>query len=186
MDSIKFKDVVALTGTPGLHQVVKADDRALVVESLDERRRRQLVKGSMVVSKLADISIYTTDTESEPLLSILKELRDKYGAELPVSKKAGKDELMGLLAEVLPNYDDERVYPSNVKKIIAWHQILHDFNVELAEEEEKEEAAKEEAKAAEATEVDEATEATAVDEAKEAPEGDEAPEADEADEAAKE
>lgn len=137
--SIEIKEVVALTGSPGLYRIVKADDRAIVVESMDEKRKRQLIKGNMLVSKLKDISIYT-DEDSEPLVNILKTIKEKYGEELPVTKKSSKNELMDFLAELLPNFDDERVYPSNVKKLISWYNILQKFDVNFEIEEEEEES----------------------------------------------
>ncbi|MEM7659097.1 MAG: DUF5606 domain-containing protein [Bacteroidota bacterium] len=141
---VEIKDIVALTGAPGLFQVVKADDKAIVIESLDSRKKRQLVKGNMMVSKLMDVSIYTSD-DSEPLVHILQNVKEKYGSELPVSKKSSKDELMEFLGSVLPDYDPERVYPSNVKKLLAWYRILNEMEVslELPEEEEGEDAAEE-------------------------------------------
>ena len=117
--SIEIKDVVTITGIPGLHKVVKADDRAIIVESLDERARRQMVKGSMMASKLMDISIYTED-DSENLINVLKSIQDKYGSDLPVNKKSKNDELLDFLGEVLPGFDRERVYASNVKKMLSW------------------------------------------------------------------
>ncbi len=134
--SIAFKDVVALTGAPGLYHIVKADDKAIVVESLDDKKKRQLVKGNMVVSKLVDVSIYA-ETDSEPLIHVLKAIQEKFGEELPVTKKSSKEELMAFLSEVMPNYDPERVYPSNVKKIISWYQVLLAFEIELELEEEE-------------------------------------------------
>ena len=147
---MKFKDIVAVSGAPGLFQVIKADDRAIVVESLDEKKKRQLIKGNMVVSKLVDVSIYS-ESDSEPLVNILKSIQEKYGADLPVDKKSSKDQLMSFLKEVLPDFDSERVYPSNVKKLISWYDILSGYDVafEVEDEEEgKEEAPQEEIKAA--------------------------------------
>ena len=147
---IEIKDVVALTGAPGLFQVVKADEKAIVIETLDEKKKRQLVKGNMMVSKLIDVSIYTKD-DSEPLVHILQAIKEKYGAELPVSKKNSKDELMEFLASVLPDYDGERVYPSNVKKLVSWYDILMKYEVVLELPEPTEEDAAEEASAEEET-----------------------------------
>lgn len=136
---MEFKDIVAVTGAPGLYQVIKADERAIVVESLDEKKKRQLIKGNMVVSKLVDVSIYT-QTDSEPLVNILKNIKEKYGKELPVDKKSNKNELMGFLKGVLPDLDEEKVYPSNVKKLIGWYDILLDYDVDfVVEDEEKKE-----------------------------------------------
>jgi hypothetical protein len=134
--STPIKDVVAITGAPGLYRVVKADDKAIVVESLDAQKKRQLVRGNMMVSKLMDVSIYTDD-ESEPLVKVLQAMQEKYGAELPIGKKAPNDELMDFLYSVLPNYDEGKVYPSNVKKLIAWYRILIDQDVDLNTEEEE-------------------------------------------------
>lgn len=128
---VEIKDVVALTGQPGLFRVVKADDRAIVVESLDDRKKRQLVKGNMVVSKLVDVSMYT-ETESEILPVIFERMKEKHGESLPVSKKSSKDELMSFLEAVLPDYDREKVYPSNVKKLISWYNILIAEKVDLS------------------------------------------------------
>lgn len=130
-----MKDVVSLTGTPGLHKIIKSDDKAIVVESLDERKHRQLIKGNMMVSKVADISIYTEE-ESEPLVKVFKAIEEKYGKELPVAKKSTNEELMGFLAEVLPTFDRERVYPSNVKKLVGWYNILTAYDVAFEWEEE--------------------------------------------------
>lgn len=128
--SVSIKDVVSITGQPGLYQVVKADDRAIVVESMDAQKRRQLVRGNMMVSKLIDVSIYTK-TESEPLVTVLQAIQEKYGAELPVKKKSSNEDLMDFLYSVLPEYDDDRVYPSNVKKMIAWYKILLEQEVDM-------------------------------------------------------
>ncbi|MCB0837893.1 MAG: DUF5606 domain-containing protein [Bacteroidetes bacterium] len=141
--SIGIKDVVAITGSPGLYQILKADDKAIVIESMDNKKRRQLVKGNMMVTKLVDVSIYTED-DSEPLVNVLTAVKEKYGSDLPVSKKSSNDELMDFLREVLPTLDDEKVYPSNVKKLISWYKILEEFEVDLTIEEEEEEASSEE------------------------------------------
>ncbi|RMG73521.1 MAG: hypothetical protein D6722_03655 [Bacteroidetes bacterium] len=148
--SVSIKDVVAITGAPGLHKVVKTDDQAIIVESLDAKARRQRVKGSMMVSKIMDISIYT-QADSEPLVHVLQAIQEKYGAQLPVSKKSSNDELMEFLSSVLPDFDAERVYPSNVKKLVGWYQILVDQEVDLTLEEAEEESASE-GKAEEAAE----------------------------------
>ena len=139
---VEFKDVIALTGTPGLFKVLKTDEKSIIVESLDERKRRQRVSGNMMASKLMDISVYTTEDDSESLVNIFQNIKEKYGKELPVTRKSSKDQLMNFLAEVLPDYDSERVYPSNVKKMISWYHILLDLGVvfEVPKDEDKEES----------------------------------------------
>jgi len=137
---MKLNDVVTLSGFPGLYKVVKADTKAVIIEALDATKKRQRVSANMMVSKLSDISIYTENDESEGLLTVLKNIQEKYAATLPVNKKSSNDELMNFLGEVLPQYDKAKVYPSNVKKLIQWYGILLEneviFEVEKAEEKE--------------------------------------------------
>lgn len=152
--SIAFNDVVSVTGLPGLYQVIKNNDNSIVVESLDESKKRQLIRGNMMVSKLTDVSIYTEE-DSEPLLTVLQAIQKKHGKELPVSKKSSKTELMDFLESVLPGFDKEKVYPSNVKKLVGWYGILDKFGIELKITKEEEEKNKEEAKKAEIKEKEE-------------------------------
>ncbi len=133
--SISIKDVVAITGVPGLHQIIKADDKAIIVESIDELKKRQMVRGNMMASKIMDVSIYTLE-DSEPLVNVLKNIKEKFDAELPVDKKSSKKELFKFLKEVLPNFDEERVYPSNIKKLVSWYKIIHKYEVILDVDEE--------------------------------------------------
>ncbi|MFK7972411.1 MAG: DUF5606 domain-containing protein [Bacteroidia bacterium] len=138
--SINIVDVVSLAGAPGLHQVVKKDERAIVIESIDERKKRQLVKGSMMLSKLSDITMYTDDDDDDATLpNIFLAIKEKYNTDLPVTKKSKNDDLMNFLGEVLPKYDKERVYPSNVKKLISWFHILNENGIDLVVKEEEEE-----------------------------------------------
>lgn len=147
--SLKLSDVVTFSGIPGLHIVVKADTRNVLIESLEASPKRQLVKGNIMVSKLSDISVFTDSEEGEMLVNIMKAISEKYGEQLPVHKKSTNQELMDFLASVLPNYDKEKVYPSNVKKIVQWYEILIQHGV-LLEVEEKNNTNKQE----EATEVE--------------------------------
>ncbi|MEL7342618.1 MAG: DUF5606 domain-containing protein [Bacteroidota bacterium] len=152
--SVSITDVVAITGQPGLFRMIKSNDNAIVVESLESKPKRQLVKGNMMVSKLTDVSIYTEE-DSEPLGTILQEIQKQFGSELPVTKKSSNDELMQFLAKVLPEFDEERVYPSNVKKLVSWYNIIIRENVDLTIEEEGEESAEEAADSSDSEETSE-------------------------------
>lgn len=145
--SVHITDVVALTGTPGLHQIIKRDDKSIVIESIDDRKKRQVVRGTMMLSKLSDITMYTDDDTDEDadLATIFRAIQEKYKDTLPVAKKSSKDELFDFLKSVLPNFDQERVYPSNIKKLISWYKITQENGIDLTEkEEEPEEKAPEE------------------------------------------
>lgn len=147
---MKLNDVVTLSGFPGLYKVVKADTRAVIIEALDASKKRQRVSANLMVSKLSDISIYTENDESEGLVTVLKNTKEKYGDATPVNKKSSNEELMNFLGEVLPQYDKEKVYASNVKKLVQWYAILIENGVEF--EVEKEETAEEAAETETTTE----------------------------------
>lgn len=147
---MKLNDVVTLSGFPGLYKVVKADTRAVIIEALDASKKRQRVSANLMVSKLSDISIYTENDESEGLVTVLKNTKEKYGDTTPVNKKSSNEELMNFLGEVLPQYDKEKVYASNVKKLVQWYAILIENGVEF--EVEKEETAEEAAETETTTE----------------------------------
>ncbi|MDP5168599.1 MAG: DUF5606 domain-containing protein [Bacteroidia bacterium] len=132
--SVSITEIVAITGQPGLHKLLKTNDSAIVVESLDEKPKRQLIKGNMMVSKLTDVSIYTAE-DSEPLAKVLLAIKESFGPELPVKKNSSNAELMDFLGKVLPDFDAERVYPSNVKKLIGWYDLLLKHDVDFAVEE---------------------------------------------------
>lgn len=133
---MKLNDVVTLSGFPGLYKVVKADTRAVIIEALDASKKRQRVSANLMVSKLSDISIYTENDESEGLVTVLKNIKEKYGDATPVNKKSSNEELMNFLGEVLPQYDKEKVYASNVKKLVQWYAILIENAVEFEVEKE--------------------------------------------------
>lgn len=133
MEKISIKDIVSISGQPGLHRVLRADGRAIVVESLDERKKRQLVRGNMLASKLSDISMYTED-ESEPLPAIMQTARTQHPDGLPVNKKSADAELMTFFGGVLPAFDRDRVYASNIRKFVSWMEILYAYDVDFSTE----------------------------------------------------
>ena len=156
--ALKLNDVVTFSGIAGLHKVVKADTKNVIIESLEANPKRQLVKGNIMVSKLSDISVYTDKEEGESFVTILQSISEQYGKTLPVNKKSANHELMAFLETVLPNYDKERVYASNVKKMVQWYEILMEHDVLL--EVEKEEAEAETIEEAGVNEAEESAEKT--------------------------
>ena len=145
--NINIKDVAAMAGAPGLYHILKTDDKGIIVEAMDDRKRRQMVRGNMMLSKLSDITLFTDEEDGELLATVMLAISEKHGDDLPVSKKSSNEELMGFLEGVLPNYDKEKVYPSNVKKMLSWYTILRKHEVDLVipkEETEEESEAKEE------------------------------------------
>ncbi len=121
-----LKEIAAISGKSGLFRVLKPTRAGVILESLDEQRTRSVAGPQSRVSLLKEISIYTTDAEgSVPLEEVFRKIYAKYGDQaLPVDSKADTDALGDFMAEVLPEYDRDRVYPSDMKKLVLWYSLL--------------------------------------------------------------
>ena len=140
MAKIKFmniKGIIAISGRPGLFKVVAQSKNSVIVESMIDKKRFPAY-ASEKISTLEDISIFTYD-EDVKLTDVLKIIFDKYEGGECISHKADAKELSKTLIEILPNYDQDRVYPSDVKKIFQWYNLLHAAGLMVAEEEKTEE-----------------------------------------------
>ncbi|MBD0257254.1 MAG: DUF5606 domain-containing protein [Cytophagales bacterium] len=121
-----LKEIAAISGKSGLFRVLKPTRAGVILESLDEQRTRSVAGPQSRVSLLKEISIYTTDAEgSVPLEEVMRKIHAKYGDQpLPVDNKADADALGDFVGEVLPEYDRDRVYPSDMKKLVLWYTLL--------------------------------------------------------------
>lgn len=144
-----LKNILAITGKPGLYKLVSRGNNHLIVESLVDGKRFPTFARDRIIS-VADVAMYTTD-EDKPLNEILTIIKDKENGGLCSFdyKKASNDELREWFAGIVPNFDVDRVYPTDIKKLIQWYNILigagiTDFSIEESEESEVE--VKEEAK----------------------------------------
>jgi hypothetical protein len=143
---MKLDDILSIGGKPGLYKLVKATRQGVLVESLVDKKRIP-VSQRADVSALSDIAIYTYEEEL-PLTEIYDRLYTKLdGARAIDSSKASTDELRAYMSDFLADYDEERVYPSHIKKLFAWYNLLQDC--ELLNREEPNKAATEEAVSAE-------------------------------------
>ena len=115
--------ILAIAGKPGLYKLVAQTRGGFVAESLLDNRKIS-VGIQQNVSVLSEIAIYTL-TEEVPLREVLKKIKDKEnGAETTVSHKDSKDKLEEYCFEVLPDYDEDRVYASDIKKVVQWYNML--------------------------------------------------------------
>ena len=131
-----FSKIIALTGKPGLFEILSQTKTGVIVRSITDDKRFP-VSATHNVSLLENIAIYTHDNEV-PLAEIIKSIADKENGQESISHKESSVNLLAYFAEILPNFDKERVYASNVKKIIQWYNILvnakFDFNTLTSEE----------------------------------------------------
>ena len=108
-----------------MYKLVSRGNRSLIVETLDEAKKRMPAFAADKVISLADIAMYTDEGEV-PLREVLSNLKKKENGEVSALdyRKASKDELEAYFAEVLPNYDRDRVYPTDIKKLVGWYNLL--------------------------------------------------------------
>jgi len=136
--------IVSISGKPGLYQVKSQAVGRLIVESVvDGKCIPAFARDRM--SSLEEISIFSMD-EDRPLKEVFKMIHDKMGDKVDFDyKKASNDELREKFVLVMPDYDEEAVYPSDMKKVFAWYQMLNDKGLlDFTEEEEKKEETPEE------------------------------------------
>ena len=119
---MEFSKIISVTGKPGLFQVVSQSKNSIIVEALTDKKRLA-INSTQNVSLLENIAIYTYE-EDVPLLEIFKSMFAKTEGKEAISHKESGKKLAVFFAEVLPNYDDERVYTSNIKKVIQWFNLL--------------------------------------------------------------
>ena len=120
-----LETILAISGKPGLYRLVSRGNRSLIVETLDKAKKRMPAFGTDRVISLADIAMYT-DSEEVPLRQVLKNIFVKEGGKIASvdPKKASKEDLAEFVGEVLPNFDRDRVFPSDMKKLVQWYNIL--------------------------------------------------------------
>lgn len=130
--------ILAISGKPGLYKLVSRAKNSLIVEALDETHRRMPAFGTDRITSLADIAMFT-ESEDVPLMKVLASMRDlENGKESSVNyKKATPEELHEYFSKVLPEWDQDRVQNSHIKKLIQWYDILikagiTDFEEEMA------------------------------------------------------
>ncbi len=129
--------IIAISGRPGLYKVIAQGKNSIIVESLIDNKRFPAYATDRI-SALDDISIYTYD-EDAPLRDLLTAIYTKEGGKECPSHKEDLKVLQAYLLEILPNYDQERVYPSDVKKMFQWYNLLHKSGNLNVEEEKAEE-----------------------------------------------
>lgn len=120
--------ILSISGKPGLYKVITQTRGGFVAESLIDKRK-VTVNVNSNVSVLSEIAIYTL-TEELPLRDVFKKIKDKEnGKPTSISHKDSKDILEEYFFEVLPDYDEDRVYASDIKKVMQWYNLLQAQNL---------------------------------------------------------
>jgi hypothetical protein len=134
---MKLKDILAISGKSGLYKYISQGRNGIIVESFDDKKRLA-IPASTKVSALDDIAIFTAN-EEVPLVDVFKILYKKEDGKQTIDHKSSNEQLIALFETILPEYDRERVYISDMKKLVQWYNILLSLNlIDLVEEVEEE------------------------------------------------
>lgn len=141
-----LKDILSISGHSGLFKLVAQSTKSIIVESL-ETHQKMPVYFTSKVSALEDIAIYTDDEEI-PLAQIFEKIyKMENKGQTSVSSKSSNEDIKDYFSDILPDYDKERVYVSDMKKVLNWYNILLSQNMLKFDEEKKAEKKEAEAKA---------------------------------------
>jgi len=141
---MEFKEIATVAGKPGLYKILKPSRSGVILESMDDKKAKLVVGGSHRVSILSEISIYTlTEEGAAPLEEVMRTIEKEFQGDTGLASDADNDEYQAFLKHVLPEYDESRVYVSDIKKLVSWYKVIRKFEPELLQEK-KEEETKEE------------------------------------------
>ncbi len=144
---IDLSGIISISGQPGLFKIVAQSKNGIIVEGLADKKRLN-VYASTKVSTLSDISMFTTG-DDKPIEAIMTSIFEKEKGELAIDSKADDKATEAYFAEVLPEYDKERVYVSNMRKLFVWYNTLQTTG-NLKEKTEEKEGDEEKTKATKA------------------------------------
>ena len=148
MKTIKLKDILSISGKGGLFKFIAQARNGIVVESMEDNKRH-VAPATARVSSLEDIAIFTEE-EEVPLADIFMKIHEKTEGAACISHKGSGNELKDYFVDLVPDYDEERVYISDIKKVFQWYNQLHAHDmlevIEKEEESSEPKESKEEAK----------------------------------------
>lgn len=129
-----LKKILSISGKPGLFKLINNTPNAIIVESLLDGKRSAAYSNSKIIA-LEDISIYT-ENEDMPLKNVLKRIYDKENGAQTISHKEPTEKILAYFEEIVPEYDRDKVYVSDMKKILQWYNLLSEKEMLKFEEEE--------------------------------------------------
>jgi hypothetical protein len=133
---MEFKDIISVPGKSGLYEVVANNKNGFIVESLQDGKRTMIASSQRIMT-LSDVAVYTTGDEL-PLRELFKKMKDQDTDLSKVDLKGDQQKMRDFFKEILPEFDEEKVYNSDIKKMLTWYDILKD-KIDFAKVEEKEE-----------------------------------------------
>ena len=131
-----FNEIATVSGKGGLFKVVAPTRGGVILESMDEHKKKMVVGINQKVSVLGEIAIYTTDAEgTRSLEEVMKKIHAEFDGDTDLTGNSDAEELKSFLKFILPQYDEERVYVSDIKKLVNWYNFLSKSYPDLLTEE---------------------------------------------------
>ena len=135
---MEFEKIIAVSGKPGLFQIISQSKNAVIAESLLDNKR-VAINASSNISLLDNIAIYSYEGDVK-LLTIFKTMFENEGGKETISHKSSNQEVLSYFLEVLPEFDEDRVYASNIKKVIQWYNLLVKSGMDFSQIKDEEES----------------------------------------------
>ncbi len=129
---MELKGILAIAGKPGLYKMVSQIKNGLIVEGLDDKKRFPVYSAHQI-SALEEISIYTYEDDM-PLVEVFEKMFKHLDGKEPISPKSSKNDLLNFFLEIVPDYNEEQVYASDIKKVIQWYIALKRNNLLVFDE----------------------------------------------------
>ena len=134
---MELKELASVAGKGGLYRIVKPGKTTVLLESLDEAKTKLVASTSDRLSLLEEISIYTTTKKGTATLGdVLRKIKKDFDADPGVDGTSEATELKSFMKAILPEYDEARVYTSDIKKLVRWYGLIQKYAPEILEEEE--------------------------------------------------
>jgi hypothetical protein len=125
-------DIATVSGKGGLYKVLAPTKSGVILESLDEAKTKMVATTNHRLSLLNEISIYTTTKEGNvPLEDVLKKVHQDFGDDTGVDANSDSEELKAFMKSILPEYDEDRVYTSDIKKLVKWYDLIRKHAPEI-------------------------------------------------------
>ena len=132
---MELKDLASISGKGGLYKVLRPGKGGMILESLDDAKAKVVVGPDAKVSLLDEISIYVRTREgTTPLGDVFRKIKKEFDADLGVDGNSDPVELKAFMKAVLPLYDEDRVYVSDIKKFVKWYQLIRNIAPEILNE----------------------------------------------------
>jgi len=131
---MEFSDLASVSGKGGLWKVLKPTRTGVVLEAMDGSNKKMVANMHSKVSILSEISIYTTSAEGTVALEdVMKKIHAEFDGDTGLSGSSAADELKSFLKFIIPDYDEDRVYVSDIKKVVSWYALLNEIAPQVFE-----------------------------------------------------